>query len=129
MDTIGQIERRRQTILKEMDGIRSMERASLKEQMLPIKHKGEQEPVLRGPYYVLARWVAGKTRSRRVGREELEQVKRDVANHKRFMGLCKEFEELTERLGQLERQAAASQEGIKKKPKSRSKRTRKSSES
>lgn len=125
MDLIGQIERRRQEILEEMVALRSMERATLKEQMLPVKHKGKKEPVLRGPYYVLARWESGKTHSRRVPQDELEQVKQDVANHKRFIVLCREFEALTQQLGQLERAQEADMETIKKKPKSPSHRTRK----
>lgn len=125
MDCVGQIEQRRQAILGEMDTIRSMERASLKAQMLPVKHKGQKEPVMRGPYYVLARWDNGKTHSRRVGQGELEQVKQDVANHKRFGALCKEFEELTERLGALERHEQVQGQRVKKGLTSRSKRTRK----
>lgn len=123
MDLIGQIEGRRHEILEEMDAIRSMERATLNEQMLPVKHKGKKKPVLRGPYYVLARWENGKTHSRRVPREELAQVKQDVANHKHFMALSKEFEDLTQQLGQLERAQEADKETVKKKPKSPSHKT------
>ncbi len=125
MNSIQQIEAQRQEILEEMNSIRSMERATLKEQMLPVKHKGKKKPVLRGPYYVLAYWKNGKTHSRRVSREELEQVKQDVDNHKRFVGLCKGFEKLSQQLGQLERARDADMEAAKKKPKSLSRRTRK----
>jgi len=120
MMNIAQIEERRKQILLEMASIRSLERASLKEQMMPVQHKGKEEPVLRGPYYVLARWENGKTRSRRVSRDELERVRQDVANHQQFQSLSREFEELTERLGQLERQASVSEETLKKGLKSRS---------
>jgi hypothetical protein len=34
---------------------------------------------------------------------ELEQAQKDVAEYKRFLGLCQEFERLTARLGDLER--------------------------
>ena len=125
MGSIRQIEERRKKILEEMDTIRSMERATLKEQMLPVKHKGKKEPVLRGPYYVLAHWENGKTHSRRVPQEELAQVKQDVANHKHFVALCKEFEDLSQQLGQLERAQEADMEAAKKKPKSSLRRTRK----
>lgn len=122
---IAQIEARRQEILAAMATIRSLERASLKEQMLPVKHKDKKEPVLRGPYFVLARWENGKTRSKRVPAGEVERVRQDVDNHKRFLALSKEFEELTERLGELERAASASEETLKKKPKSQSRKARK----
>jgi hypothetical protein len=123
--SIAQIEQRRRQVLEEMQTIRSMVRATLKEQMLPVKHKDKKEPVMRGPYYVLARWEQGKTRSRRVPRGEVERVRKDVENHQRFRALCQEFEELTERLGELERQATASREAVKKGLKSQPNKTRK----
>jgi hypothetical protein len=126
MNSVTEIEARRKELLAEMDAIRSLERATLTEQMLAVKHKENPVPVMRGPYYLLARWENGKTRSRRVSGEELERVRQDVTNHQRFRALCKEFEELTERLGQLERQAGASEEALKRGLKSRSSRARKS---
>lgn len=126
MKKIKQIEQRRQWILAQMGGIRSMELSTLSEQMLAVRHKREAEPVLRGPYYVLARRQGAKTRSRRVRGEELAQVQVDVANRKRFEGLCAEFTELTEQLGQLERQARACGEQLKKGLKSRSNKAGKS---
>jgi hypothetical protein len=35
---------------------------------------------------------------------ELEQAQSDVAEYKRFMGLCQQFERVTARLGELERE-------------------------
>lgn len=128
MNRVGKIEQRRAEILEQLAQIRSMEPGTLKEQMLKVKHKGSSEPVLRGPYYVLAQWVDGKTRSRRVGKDELDQVQRDVDNRKRFDALCAEFKELTHELGQLEREQQGSTEEVKKKPRRRSNRARKSSE-
>jgi len=126
MNPIVQIERRRDELLQEMAAIRSLERATLSKQMLRVKHKGKKEPVLRGPYYVLARWEDGRTRSRRVRPEELERLQRDVDNHERFMALCEEFMELTQRLGELEREENAEQERLKKGLKSRSSKAGKS---
>lgn len=125
MDSIGAIETRRQRILEQLASIRSLCPATLTEQMLPVRHKGRAKPVLRGPYYLLARWENGKTRSRRVRKEELPRVRHDIDNHKRFLALCKELESLTEQLGALESQASASEEPLKKGLKSRSSRTRK----
>jgi hypothetical protein len=36
----------------------------------------------------------------------VEQARRDVAVHKRFLILCREFEQLTTQLGELERQGS-----------------------
>lgn len=126
MNAIAQLEQRRAEILGEMAGIRSLERATLSEQMMRVPQKGKKEGVLRGPYYVLARWQGGKTRSRRVGREELERVRRDVANRERFLALSEEFMDLTQRLGEVERKADAEQEALKKGLKSRSNKAGKS---
>ena len=124
MNIIRKVEERRAGILEELAGIRSLKQATLKEQMLPVKHKGKKEPVLRGPYYVLARWENGKTRSRRVRAGEVEQVRKDVDNHRRFKALCKELAELTEQLGHLERECGASEEALKKGLKSKSRKAR-----
>ncbi len=114
MSKVEQIEQRRAQIVKQARTIRSMELGTLTEQMLPVRHKNKTHPVLRGPYYVLSRWENGKTRSRRVGKDELEQVQRDVANRKEFESLCAEFRELTHELGVLERTQAAADEALKK---------------
>lgn len=125
MNPILTIESRRETILNEMRTLRSLCLSSLSEQMLPVKHKGEKEPVMRGPYFVLSRRKDGKTRSRRVRADELEQVKKDVANHQCFVALCKEFEALTQQLGELERAREVDLEQQKKTGKSRSSKTKK----
>jgi len=114
MNAIPNIEQRRENILNEMRALRSLCAASLSEQMLPVKHKGKKEPVMRGPYFVLSHRQEGKTRSRRVRAEELEQVKKDVANHEHFVALSKEFVELTQRLGELERAQEDDLETLKK---------------
>lgn len=114
MDSVSQIEKRRQTILKEMGSIRSLRRGSINEQRFRARPKRSQEVMMRGPYYVLSRNEHGKTVSMRLtSQHELEQARRDVAAHKRFKGLCREFEELTERLGELERQLGEQSQGKK----------------
>jgi hypothetical protein len=59
--------------------------------------------VHQGPYYVLSKREGNKTVSKRLRVTELEQAQKDVAEYKRFLGLCQEFERLTSRLGELER--------------------------
>lgn len=104
MDTVQQLEARRNEILKEMRSIRSMRRGTINEQYFKTRLKGRKGIVHQGPYYVLSRREGQKTLSNRLRSEaELEQARRDVAEYKRFLGLCQEFERLTSRLGELER--------------------------
>jgi hypothetical protein len=104
MDTAQQLEARRNGILEEMRSIRSMRRGTINEQYFRTRLKGTKEMVHQGPYYVFSRREQEKTVSRRIrSRAELEQARKDVAEHKRFLGLCQEFERLTARLGELER--------------------------
>jgi hypothetical protein len=104
MDTAQQLEARRNGILEEMRSIRSMRRGTINEQYFKTRLKGTKGMVRQGPYYVLSRREVKKTVSRRIrSRAELERAQKDVAEYKRFLGLCQEFERLTARLGELER--------------------------
>jgi hypothetical protein len=122
---LKRVEIRREQIASQMLQIRSVVRGALTEQFLRVEHKGEKEPVVRGPYYVLSRSHKGKTQSRRVAREEAGRVRHQVDNYKRLEALFGELTELTERLGELEREAATD-EALKKGLKSRSRRAGKS---
>lgn len=115
------LEKRRKEVLDEMERIRSMCRGTVAEQFLKVPHKGKKDPVLRGPYYVFVRKEQGQNRSVRLTTpEQVEQARGDVERYRRFKQLCREFEELTEQLGVLERKATASEEALKKGLKSRS---------
>lgn len=116
----NELEARRLELVNELLGIRSLVRGALSEQFLRVPQKGQAEPALRGPYFVLSRSVRGRTKSERVKQKEVARVREDVENHKRFAALCDELAEVTERLGALERQASASEEALKKGLKSRS---------
>lgn len=126
METVQTLERQREQVLRAMAELRSMETGSLSSQMLKVAHKGKKTPALRGPYYVLSRWENGKSHSRRVRKEELAQVRCDVANYQRFMELCEQFVDLTRRLGALEREEETDREQVKKGLKSRSSKAGKS---
>lgn len=104
MKTIAEVETRREAVLQQMRSIRSMKRGTINEQYLKVPQKGS-EPALRGPYHVLSRREGDKTVSERLtSPQKLEQAKLDVAAHRKFVELCKEFEVLTEQLGFLMRQ-------------------------
>jgi len=105
MNAVEKIDHRRRIILKEMSEIRSMKKGTINEQFLEVKQKGKREPALRGPYYVLSRREGKKTVSKRLtSKKELERASEDIKAHGRFRELCREFEGLTERLGELERE-------------------------
>ena len=102
--TIQELEDRRNGILEEMRSIRSMRRGTINAQHFKTRLKGRKGIVVQGPYYVLSRREGKKTASQRLrSPSELEQAQKDVAEYKRFMGFCQEFERLTARLGELER--------------------------
>ena len=104
MDAVQQLQQRREAILQQMLQMRSMRSGAVSEQFQAVRHKSGP-PIRRGPYYVLSRSHKGKTISQRVPAYEVDQARSDVAAHKQFIELCKEFEQLTEQLGQLERAA------------------------
>jgi hypothetical protein len=103
--SVQELEARRNAILEEMRLIRSMRRGTINEQHFQTRLKGKRGIVLQGPYYVLSRREGEKTVSKRLrSPAELEQAREDIVAQKRFMTLCREFEQLTRRLGELERQ-------------------------
>ena len=111
MDTVQQLEALRNAVLEQMRSIRSMRRGTINEQYFKTRLKGRKGMVHQGPYYILSRREEEKTVSRRLrSAAELEQARKDVAEYKRFLGLCQEFERLTARLGELERGEGLEQE-------------------
>ncbi len=118
MSTLNRVRERRQRIVQEMLALDSLKRGTLNEQFLRVPQKGQAEPALRGPYYVLSRKEGGKTVSERVAPAQVERVRQDIARYARFTALCREFAELTETLGELEREADVPQEALKKSPNS-----------
>ena len=115
MDTVQQLEARRNAILEEMRSIRSMRRGTVNEQYFKTCLKGRKGMVRQGPYYVLSRREGAKTVSKRLRSvAELQQAQKDAAEYKRFLGLCQEFERLTARLGELERGEQGLEQGKKR---------------
>lgn len=126
MNPRTELEARRESLLCQMRLIRSMKRGTLSVRSEKVRLKGEKQPVLRGPYPLFVRREGKRTVGRRLhSAEEVAQVREDIAAHDRFMALCKEYAEVTERLGELDRADALEGEALKKTSKSPSRRTRK----
>jgi hypothetical protein len=114
-----ELDAKRKHVVEKMMAIRSLRRGTLNEQFVERLNEGKGTGELRGPYYVLSRHDNGKTVSARVRGDQAQSVRDDLARFKEFTLLYEEFARLTEQLGELERQQAASEEAEKKGLKSR----------
>lgn len=124
MPTIQELERQRERVLEQMRGISSMKRGTINEQFVAVLRQGKPTGRRRGPYYVFSRREGKRTVSRRLrSAQEVQQAREDVAAHQRFVALCKQFEDLTERLGELQ-QGQPDHEREKKRRSSPSNKTR-----
>jgi hypothetical protein len=104
METLQQIEAQRLAVLESIKSIRSMRRGAITEQFFPMRRQGQKQTARRGPYYVFSRHQGSKTVSQRLTTPEaLRQAREDSEAFKRFQSLCREYEQLTEKLGELER--------------------------
>lgn len=123
------LELRRQEILKKMGELRTMRRGTISEQFLSVAHKGQAEPVRRGPYYLWQYWDRGIPKRQRLhAGAEVEFARKEVAAYKEFELLCEEYVSVAEALAQEERNASVSEQSLKKGLKSRSNATGKSRE-
>lgn len=123
----NELEQQRQSILRKMGGIRTMRRGTVSEQFLKVPHKGQAEPVRRGPYYLWQYWEHGKPMRRRLRRgPEVAAARKEVAAYKEFEQLCEHYVHVAEALAEAEREPLASEEAVKKGLKLRSSRARKS---
>ena len=114
MESTALIESERQRVVEQMLRLGPMKRGTLNEQYLAAARKGPGKPAIRGPYYVLSRKEGGRTVSRRVRAEDIERVRREIGCYSRFMQLCREFAELSERLGDAQNGAPCGAEALKK---------------
>ena len=120
-----QLEQRRREILRKIGAIRSMRRGAISEQFLKVRHKGEKEPVRRGPYYLWQYWEHGVPKRRRLhSGEEVEAARKEVAAYKEFEQLCEQYVAVAEALAAAERETRF-EETVKKTPNSPSSKMRK----
>ena len=121
-----ELEQKRQALVKQLGEIRTLRKGCLNEQWFPVVRQGKKTEELRGRYFVWTYKAANKTVSERVrGAAAVKRARRDAASYKRFKHLCREYETVAQRLGELEREEAAELERVKKGRTSRSSKTRK----
>lgn len=85
-----QTEQKRTEILDAMRQIERLRQGTISEQYYG---SGESR---HGPYYVLQGYAEGKHWSRRIPREQVEQVRADLEAGADFQHLCRKFAEVTE---------------------------------
>jgi hypothetical protein len=124
MKEIENIENRREQLLEEIRNIRVMRKGSVTKQYFKTKKKEQEEPVLHGPYWLYSRKEKGKTVGQRLSQPEAERFQTEVDAFHHFKKLCDEYAEVTERLGDLERESLEDSHQ-KKRRKLRSKKKRK----
>ena len=128
MTRIQELEARRNAVLQQLSGIRSLRKGNLNEQWFPVVRNGKRTKELRGPYFVWSFKAGKKTVSERLkDDQEVALARKDADNYRKFRELCGELERLTAELGETERAEGASHEALKKGLKPRSKKTLKSS--
>lgn len=124
MKELELIEARREQLLEEIRKIRVMRKGSVTKQYFKMKTEGREEPVQRGPYWLFTHKEKGKTVGQRLSQSEVERFQAEVDAFHRFRELCDEYAQLTERLGDLERESSPEFKE-KKRRKQPSKKTRK----
>ena len=126
MASASELEAKREASLKQLGEIRTLRKGCLNEQWFPVVRKGKKTKKLRGPYFVWTHKSGRKTVSTRIrGEAALERARQDEADYRRFKRICREYEEVTQQLGALEREEGAELERLKKGLKSRSNKARK----
>lgn len=103
-----QLQEERAEILREIGSIERMRRGHISDQYVQGK-KGR-----RGPYPVFQRWVNGRNQCRRVRLDQIEPLREEVQNYKRFEQLSDRFAEVTERITELGEKNADSKKNSRK---------------
>lgn len=120
MDTLEQIQQQRVELAQQMLQITSACPGTINEQYLPARKHGKPTGEKVGPYLVLTAKKHGRTVSKRLkGEQMLQQTQLAIDNHHKLRRLMKEFEELTQKMGELTPQPSVSEEALKKGLKSR----------
>lgn len=97
MDTRTQ--QKRDGILEEMRKVERLRQGTISEQFYGTGEKKQ------GPYYVQQGYTEGRHWSKRVHKNQIDQVRSDINAGVRFNELCREFAEVTEQATIVEDQA------------------------
>jgi len=102
-------EQKRAELIDEMRQIDRLRQGTVSEQYYGT---GENR---QGPYYVLQGYADGKRWSKRIPRDQVEQVKADLEAGARFKDLCQQFADVTEEATIIEDQPASKKNAAKRK--------------
>jgi hypothetical protein len=102
-------EQKRAELIAEMRQIDRLRQGTLSEQYYGT---GENR---QGPYYVLQGYADGKHWSKRIPRDQVEQVKADLEAGARFKDLCQQFADATEEATRMEDPPARKKNSAKRK--------------
>lgn len=114
MDTVDQLQKQRRLLVQQMLEITCTRKGTINRQCVRARKNGKPTERLLGPYWVLTA-KKGKIVSLPLASEQaVAHAYEEIANHKRFLDLFHQFEELTQRLGTLLWEASASEKALKK---------------
>jgi hypothetical protein len=99
--TLTELLRRRVEICNSMNAITSMRRGTLNEIYHTQKLK-DGTTVQRGPFYNITQRCKGKTLTTSVPKKELEKIREESDNYKRFRSLSEEYVSVCEQIALLE---------------------------
>lgn len=102
-------EQKRAELIDEMRQIDRLRQGTISEQYYGT---GDDR---QGPYYVLQGYADGKHWSKRIPRDQVEQVKADLEAGARYKDLCQQFADVTEQATIMEDQPACKKNTTKRK--------------
>lgn len=123
--SVQQIAEKQESILQKIAQIRAMQRGTVSRQTYPERAERNEGEGAVGPYCIWQGTVNGKRFGKRLSGPEALRVEEGIAQRHAFEALCEEYVELSCQLAARVTQGDASQERVKKKPKSPSNRAKK----
>lgn len=84
----------RPALLDELASLTSIERGSLVEEFRQRAAPDGSDPIIRGPYFKHQVWAEGKNQSSRVPAHEVDALRQDLENGKRFAQVTAELADL-----------------------------------
>jgi hypothetical protein len=105
MNRLEELEQKKFWILERIRELSEFRRGSLAKRFIPCQkgmcHCTDPESKGHGPKYSLTYKVKGKTKTEYIAAEELKQVSHQLAEHKKFQQLCRDFVTVNEEICRL----------------------------